>query len=321
MRKIKAQKYYKMSNIVAIDRIKTVLITGGTGLIGKKLSQLLTDKGYDVWHYSRKQRPNSPYRTFLWNVEEGTIDTTPLSKVDAIIHLAGENVAESRWTAQRKREIINSRTNSLRLLHDSLRDMQHQVQCFVSASAVGYYGNHYGEVLTEESSSTNDFLSRTTQWWEDAAQQIASMNIRTAILRIGIVLSGEGGALPLTALPLKFRVGTYFGNGDQYYSWIHLDDVANMFIYVMENNLAGIYNAVAPEPVTNKEFVRNIAVAQNRPSIFVPIPAFALRAAMGEMAAVVLDSAFVSSEKIQDMGFRFKYPKLELALKVIYKRS
>lgn len=303
-----------------MQNIKTVLITGASGLIGTQLSQMLSAKGYIVVHLGRKSTRKSVYPTFFWDVEKGEIDTNAFKNVDAIVHLAGAGVADSRWTEDRKRQIINSRVNSGRLLHETLKNTPNQVKVFVSASAVGYYGNRYQEVLTETAQPTNEFLSRTTQNWEDASAQMAELGIRTVILRIGIVLSEKGGALPQTALPLKMRIGTYFGSGKQYYSWIHIDDVCTAFIHALQTpSMCGVYNAVAPKPVTNKEFVRNIAVAMGKPAVFVPAPAFILQLAMGEMAHLVLDSAYVSADKLIESGFIFEYPKIELALKEIYK--
>lgn len=303
-----------------MQNIKTVLITGASGLIGTQLSQMLSAKGYIVVHLGRKSTRKSVYPTFFWDVEKGEIDTNAFKNVDAIVHLAGAGVADSRWTEDRKRQIINSRVNSGRLLHETLKNTPNQVKVFVSASAVGYYGNRYQEVLTETAQPTNEFLSRTTQNWEDASAQMAELGIRTVILRIGIVLSEKGGALPQTALPLKMRIGTYFGSGKQYYSWIHIDDVCTAFIHALQTpSMSGVYNAVAPKPVTNKEFVRNIAVAMGKPAVFVPAPAFILQLAMGEMAHLVLDSAYVSADKLIESGFIFEYPKIELALKEIYK--
>ena len=302
-----------------MQNIKTVLITGASGLIGTQLSQMLSAKGYIVLHLGRKSTRKPTYPTFFWDVENGEIDTNAFKNVDAIVHLAGAGVADSRWTEDRKRQIINSRVNSGRLLHAALKNTPNQVKVFVAASAVGYYGNRYQEVLTETAQPTNEFLSRTTQNWEDASVQMAELDIRTVILRIGIVLSEKGGALPQTALPLKMRVGAYFGSGKQYYSWIHIDDVCRAFIHALQTPaMSGVYNAVAPKPVTNKEFVRNIAVAMGKPAVFVPTPAFALQLAMGEMSHLVLDSAYVSADKLLQTGFTFEYPQIELALKEIY---
>jgi uncharacterized protein (TIGR01777 family) len=308
-----------MLNNAAMQAIKTVLITGASGLIGTQLSKMLIDEGYNVVHLGRKSTRKSVYPTFFWDVDNGQIDTNAFKNVDAIIHLAGAGVADSRWTEDRKREIINSRVNSGRLLYETLKNTSNQVKTFVSASAVGYYGNRYQEVLTETAQPTNEFLSRTTQNWEDASAQMAELGIRTVILRIGIVLSEKGGALPQTALPLKLRVGAYFGSGKQYYSWIHITDICRIFMHALQTpNMSGIYNSVAPNPVNNKEFVRNIAVAMGKPAVFVPAPAFVLQLAMGEMSHIVLDSAYVSADKLLQTGFVFKYPQIELALKEIY---
>lgn len=299
---------------------QTVLITGGSGLVGSQLSQLLTQAGYQVRHLGRKSTKITPYPTYYWDVEQQQIDPQALAGVDAIVHLAGAGIADSRWTATRKQQITDSRVQSSQLLYRTLQQLpHHRVQTFVSASAIGYYGNRYDEVLTEQSEPTNEFLSRTTQLWEASVLPIADLGIRTALLRMGIVLSAAGGALPQTALPLKMRVGTYFGSGKQYYSWIHINDLCRLFLHTLQHShLSGIYNAVAPQPVNNKEFVRQIAVAMGKPAIFVPAPAFVLQLAMGEMSHIVLDSAYVSADKVLQTNFAFQYPEISLALKQIY---
>ncbi len=299
--------------------MENVLITGGTGLVGTRLTELLLDKGYGVMHVSRRKNKNAVVPTYKWKVSDGWLHSEAIEKADYIIHLAGANVADSRWTKSRKKVIVDSRVLTSNLLYDRLKNNGQHVKAFISASAIGYYGNRGDEVLEETAKPSNCFLGKTTQLWEKASQQVATLGIRTALLRIGLVLSKEGGALPKTALPLKFGLGTIFGNGQQYYSWIHIDDVCRLFIHAMENEeINGAYNAVAPKPSTNKELVEGIAKVWNKKPLTLSAPERLLRLAMGQMADIVLFSANVSAEKTLQSGFVFNYPNLQTALEDIY---
>ncbi len=303
--------------------MKSILISGGSGLIGQRLSGLLLDKGYAVMHLSRsnKAAKDKRIKVYQWDVQAGTINQTAIANADAIVHLAGAGVADKRWTAARKKLIVDSRVQGLQLLYKSLQNIPNKVQTFVGASAIGFYGNSGDKWIDEEAGSVpNEFLSTTTQLWEKAAMGIHTHpDIRSVLLRIGIVLTKEGGALPKTAMPVKMGIVSYFGKGNQYYSWIHIDDMCSMFIAALENKkMEGIYNAVAPNPVTSKTFVSTIAKALGRPQILIPAPAFGMRLLLGEMADVVLHGSRVSADKIQAAGFRFSYPELLPALKEIY---
>ncbi len=301
--------------------MQTILITGGTGLIGQRLSCMLKESDYNVIHLSRKENLTTEFPAYRWDIPNGFIDKTALQKADHIIHLAGANIAGHRWTKKFKKIALDSRVNSLKLLAKELKKLEEtegkELKSFISASAIGYYGNRGDEWLIEKSApGDKGFLSETTVQWELAADHVVSLGIRVALLRIGIVLSTKDGALPQLMLSFKANTGTWFGNGKQYYSWIHLDDMARMFQYALENeHVRGAYNAVAPNPVTNKDFVKTIAKALNKKSLMFPTPAFAARLAMGEMADIVLHGSRVNSQKIQDAGFKFKHPDLEAALK------
>lgn len=291
-----------------------ILIAGGTGLVGSRLSEMLREKGYEVALLSRKSSSDG-IRTFQWDPSRGFIDPASVGGARAVINLAGAGIADSWWTAARKKLIIESRTESTALLRKTLATTANQTEVYLSASAIGFYGHAGDKWLEETAPAGKGFLAESTQAWENAFHSVESLNIRAAAFRIGIVLSPEGGALEKMLLPFKARIGAYFGDGRQWYSWIHIDDVCRMFIHALENpDVRGIYNAVAPNPVINKEFVETIGKALGGPNLLAPTPAFLLRTGMGEMADVILNSNRVSSAKIESTGFTFQYPELLPAL-------
>lgn len=295
---------------------KIVLVTGGTGLVGTRLTSLLIEKGYQVRYLSRNPGKVSEVESFSWDIDRQTIDEKALDGVDYIIHLAGAGVADKKWTTQRKKEILQSRTKSTEVLRSALANKDHQVKAFISASAVGYYGWDTGGVWKKEDSRFgDDFLATVTKSWEAEVDQVEKLGIRVAMLRIGIVLSDKGGALKELTKPIKWGAGAALGKGDQYMSWIHLDDLCKMFIHALENDtIQGIYNAVAPNPVTNKELSKLSAKVLGKPFFLPNVPGFVLKLALGEMASMVLGGNRVSSEKIQNDGFTFTYPEVEPAL-------
>ncbi|WP_276368457.1 TIGR01777 family oxidoreductase [Chryseolinea sp. H1M3-3] len=296
--------------------VKNILITGASGLIGTRLTTLLHEKGYRIAHLSRTTRSGNA-QTFLWNVDKNQLDPAAIQPAHAIIHLAGAGVADKPWTKERKNEIISSRTLSTRLLYDELKKGNHQVRTFISASGIGYYGSDDSEnFFTENDKTGDDFLADVVRRWEEAADQIAELGIRVVKIRIGVVLSEKGGALQEIMRPVKFYAGAPLGSGKQYVSWIHLDDLCNLFIKTLEDEtLQGVYNAVAPHPVTNKELTYAIAKALNKPLIIPAVPSFVLKLLLGEMADLVLKGAKVSGQKIQSAGFRFKFEHIQDALK------
>ena len=296
----------------------TVLLAGGTGLIGSRLSDMLRAKGYTVRILTRSPQNEEQ---FAWDPASGTIDIAALRGADTVINLAGAGIADKRWTPERKRLIVDSRVKSARTLRNAFLQTGIRPQLYLSASAIGYYGNS-GERLMSESDAPveSGFLVDSCRQWEAAAGEIAALGIRTAILRIGVVLAKEGGALAEFIKPLLFGIGGYFADGQAWYSWVHRDDVCRMFVYAIENqNFTGVYNAVAPHPVRNKELVKAIAKAMHQPVLMVPGPALALRLALGEMAAVILNSNRISAEKALEAEFEFQYPKLEEALEAIFR--
>lgn len=296
--------------------MKNILITGGSGLVGKKITQLLERKGYSVAWLSRNPEKYSQ-KSFAWDVDKYTLDPEAITWADGIIHLAGEGVADKRWTASRKKAILESRTNSTALLLQTMEKSDKKPEAFVSASAVGYYGFNTGDNLMDEKGpSGNDFLAQVVIAWEDQVKKIEDLGIRTVMLRIGIVLDNKGGAL---VEMLKPPVAAPLGNGQQWMSWIAIDDLARMFFFALENKeVKGIYNAVGPKPATNEELTKKAAKKVGKFYMGIGVPGFALKMVLGEMAQMVLGGNKVSSKKIRDAGFEFRYPSLEEALEKIY---
>ena len=279
-----------------------VLITGGTGLIGTRLAEMLIDSGYEVALLSREPAKSSHYRSFRWDPRAGTIDEAAVHYPDYIVNLAGASVSDGKWTDERKRDIMTSRLGGLALLHRELAKPGHHVKAFISASAIGVYGDTAEAVLTEETPAglpTHDFLADVAHQWELAAAPVAALGIRTVIPRIGIVLSTEGGALPQMARPMKLGAGAVLGSGKQFMSWVHLDDLCRLFITMLEAPAwRGTYNAVAPNPVTNLQFTETLAQVLHRRLLLPKVPAFGLKLAMGEMSEIVLASQNVSAAKV-----------------------
>jgi uncharacterized protein len=293
---------------------KKILITGASGLIGKRLTDLLLKKGYQVSHLSRSSK-SGRVPSFVWDVDKDEMDSKALEGVDAIIHLAGAGVADKRWTKSRKEEILMSRVKSTELLHNTLLATPNTVKAVVSASAIGYYGFQFNEELTEESKPGADFLAKVTNQWEAEVDKLAALKIRVVKLRIGIVLSEKGGALVEMAKPIRWGVGSPLGTGSQYISWIHLDDLCEMFIHAIDTDqMNGAFNAVSGNWVTNEEMTKAIAHELKRPLWLPNVPTFVLKIVVGEMAAIVLGGSKVSADKIKKTGFEFQYSKLENAL-------
>lgn len=292
--------------------MKNILITGGSGLIGKKITEQLTRDKYEVAWLSRSD-DHGDQKVFVWDVKKKTIDPEAMKWADAIIHLAGASVADKRWTEERKKIIFNSRMESTRLLFDAIRVEEDKPKVLVSASAVNYYGMDTGDkLISEEEKAGDDFLAYVVKNWEEEVQRFESLHLRTVMLRIGIVLSLEGGALPEL---LKPPVAAPLGDGKQYMSWIHLSDLARMFRYALTTEqLHGAYNAAGPKPVTNKELTEKAAKLKGKPYINVGVPRFALKLFLGEMAEMVLGGVKQSNSKITSAGFKFRYKDIDDAL-------
>ena len=291
------------------------MITGASGLIGKRLTELLLQKGHQVSHLGRK-KSNGLVPSYVWDVKGGTIDINALKGIDTIIHLAGAGIADKPWTKERKREILESRTQSTQLLHKTLQQNPNSVKAFISASAIGYYGFEASDkTFTENSEAGIDFLASVTRQWEEEVEKLKTLSLRVAKIRIGIVLSTEGGALKPMLLPIKYFVGSPLGSGKQWMSWIHMDDLCAMFIHIAENEkLDGVYNATSPTASTNAEFTKAVAAVLKRPIWLPNVPEFVLTILLGEMASLITQGSKVSSKKIQESGFVFQYPTLEGAL-------
>ncbi|MDQ6609314.1 MAG: TIGR01777 family oxidoreductase [Bacteroidota bacterium] len=302
----------------------TVLITGGTGLIGSLLTRSLLALEHNIIILTRKAKtskdPGVVYKE--WDVNKGTIDETCIKEADFIVHLAGANVAEKRWTEKRKEEIVDSRVKSSGLLVKLLTEIPNNVKAIISASAIGFYGKDpqtpNASPFVETDKADDSFLGSTCKQWESSIQPVTQLGKRLVIFRTGIVLSNEGGAFAEFKKPLQFGAATILGTGNQIVSWIHSDDVVNLYTEALENEaLQGVYNAVAPYPVSNKELI--LEMAKKRGKFFIPlrVPSFILKIALGEMSTEVLKSATVSSEKIIKTGFQFLYPKIKEAVNAL----
>ncbi|PIF63595.1 TIGR01777 family oxidoreductase [Flavobacterium sp. 11] len=297
---------------------KNVLISGGSGFIGSHLTGLLIAKGYSVSILSRSEKQNKgDIFYYKWDVANQTIDESAVLNADYIIHLAGENIAENRWTAKRKAAIIDSREKSTQLLYSVLKKNNKKLDAFISASAVGIYGAVNGEeICSENTPPANDFLGYTCQKWEGALDFIENLNIRTVKIRTGLVLGKNDGFLKKLIPLFKFRLGSALGSGKQYMPWIHVDDLCNIYLQAVLNpNMEGAYNAAVNDNTTNTIFSKTLARIFGY-SIWLPnVPAFVLKLVMGEMAVIVLTGRRVSSDKIEETGFQFKFKNLEEALK------
>ena len=292
-----------------------ILVTGSTGLVGSVLIPSLKSKGHQVVRLVRSA-PKDSETEIYWNPQKGTLSADSVEGFDAVVHLAGDNLAEGRWTDEKKRSIRESRTKGTTLLSETLAKLERKPEVLVSASAVGFYGSRGDELLTEESASGDDFLAEVCRAWELSTQAASQSGVRVVHLRFGVILSGAGGALKKMLLPFRMGVGGKLGDGRQYMSWIAIDDAVGAIEHALTNEaLRGPVNTVAPEAVTNYEFTKALGHTLSRPTIF-PVPAFAARLAFGEMAdATLLASQRVEPARLKESGFVFKYPKLEGALR------
>lgn len=298
-----------------------ILITGGTGLIGTEISKALLKQGHTLAYLSRKPSDNAlNVPEYNWNVEAGKLDSAALDGIDAIINLAGAPIFK-RWTPEYKSEILRSRVDGTRLLFNQVQEHNVSLKVFISASAVGIYPNSYTKEFSEEDAPGDDFLSLVCQKWEQEAQNFEQLNIRTLRMRIGIVLSRKGGALPQMAMPVKFGAGAALGSGKQWMPWVHIKDLAQMFSHVLQNeNIKGPVNAGGPHNVTNATLTKKLAEVMHKPLFLPKVPEFALKLALGEMASTVLASTKVSTQKVQKSGFKYQYETLEAALEDLYQK-
>jgi uncharacterized protein (TIGR01777 family) len=293
--------------------MKKVLITGGSGLIGKRLSFLLASRGYEVRILSRSNSLKNNYKTFLWNVTEQYINDSAFEGLNHIIHLAGAGIADKRWSEKRKKEIIDSRVVSTNLLYNTVKRLEIPLNSFISASATGFYGSITSETIFKEiDKPAKDFLGKVCSLWERSIFQFNEMKIRTVALRTGIVLSKDGGALK----KMKTPVITALGNGKQYMPWIHIDDLCELYIKAIEDEqFKGAFNAVSSEHISNLSFSKKISKIFNHPFLAIGAPNFILQIVFGEMSTIILNGSRISANKIKQAGFKFKFENLEKALK------
>lgn len=298
-----------------------ILISGASGFAGSALSRALRAQGHTVSHLVRPGKPLGPGDVF-WDPNSATANVPAMEGFDAVVNLNGAGVAEGRWDDRRKQILRSSRVATTRVLVDSLAHLRRKPRVLVSASAVGYYGNRGDAVLTESSGHGSDFLSILGRAWEAEALRAAPLGIRTAILRLGVILSADGGALPRMARPFRLGLGGRLGSGEQWMSWISLDDVLEIIrMVICGDEWSGPINVVAPNPVPNSEFTRVLAEALHKPAFF-PVPAFALRLALGEMAdALLLASQRVMPTRLISAGYSFRFPAIEPALHAMLRDS
>ena len=296
------------------DTGHNILVAGGTGLIGQRLYQILTDAGNHVHILTRNKNKSTLDNFHHWDPEKGMIHLDKLPDIHVIINLAGAGVMDKPWTNAYKKEILNSRLNATRCLHQVV-DVQSTKPMVIAASAIGYYGYDNGEFEEHSSPAPGDFLQDVTQKWEAATADLALHAARLACIRIGIVLSGSGGALTEMLKGFKFGFGSYFSPGDQYYSWIHIDDLCSLILHIIQNkDLSGTYNGVAPEPVTAKDMTSIIARKKFGTDRLIAVPLFASKLLLGERHTLLTGSCKVSSKKIEQTGFTFRYPTLSQAI-------
>ncbi len=307
-----------MSSVKLSDLKKTVLITGGTGLVGRELSKLLSEEGHQVAHLSRNEKGDI-YPTYHWDIEKKEMDDEAIKSAHYIIHLAGAGVANKRWDKKRKKEIYDSRINSTRFLREKVKALNPSLEYFLSASAIGYYGWDSGFKLVDESSPKGKgFLSWVVEDWEKEATAFDEIGIKNGRLRIGLVLSSKGGALAEMVRPIQLGMGAALGSGRQYLSWIHLADLCGIFSFMLAHKLTETINGVAPRPETNNSFTRKLAAQLKKPVWLPNVPHFMLKLLVGEMSDMLIGGNNVSSKRIEEKGYNFKHPTLEDALLDLY---
>jgi len=297
--------------------LNTILITGATGLVGKALVKECLSKGFNI-HYltTSKSKISSKknYKGFYWNPQLDQIDPKCFEGVSTVINLAGSSIAQ-RWTKVSKSTILSSRKNALELLHSTIETHRFPIKHVISASAIGIYPDSKTRYYKEDFQGTDaSFLRTVVRSWEGALKSFKSLGVLTTALRIGIVLDANEGALPKISGPIKGYLGSALGSGEQWQSWIHIDYLVSIFLFILESDIEGVFNAVAPNPVQQKDFVKSVAKVLKRPLFFPNVPEIVLNFALGEMSAIVLESQRVSAQKIQNLGFEYKYHELDAAL-------
>ena len=299
---------------------KKILVTGGTGLVGNMLTKKLQDQGYEVSIMTRSPEKVKNLKAFYWDIKKQEIDEKCLDGIDTIIHLAGENIADGRWTDERKKVLVSSRTESIGLIYDLMKRKEHQVKTVLSASAVGFYGDRGEEILDETSKPGTGFLAYCCEEWEKAVEQGTELGLRVVKFRIGLLLTPKGGVLDIFKLMVKSFTATKLGSGEQWFPWIHSDDLIGMFLWAVENEDAkGVYNATAPNPDRNKEFTKTLSDVLHRPFWPFAIPKAMFKLLMGEKSELVLMSTHTKPDKIIKAGYTFKFLSLKSALEDLTK--
>lgn len=297
-----------------------ILISGSSGLIGGRLQRLLRASGHRVTRLVRREPQSADERR--WDPAAGTMDATALQDVDAVVNLAGDNIGKGRWTDAKKKRILESRVQTTGLLADKIAKADRKPECFISASAIGFYGHRGDEELTESSEPGRGFLVDVCRAWEDATAAASRAGVRVVNPRFGMVLAGDDGALTKMLLPFKLGVGGVMGSGKQYWSWLSADEAARVILFcITHRELSGPVNAVSPHPVTNAEFTKALAKVLHRPAFF-PMPAFAARLMLGEMADnLILASARVLPRKLESAGYDFLHPEISSCLRDTLQRN
>lgn len=293
-----------------------VLVTGGTGSVGRELCHFLSSNNFDVSILSRSRNENSKYKTYIWDYKSALIEKESIESCDYIIHLAGAGIADKRWTQARQKEILESRTKTTSLLYKAISTSKHKIKGFISASAIGYYGQITSDaVFTEQDPAGDDFVAHVCESWEIETNKISNLGIRTVTLRIGIVLMKKGGALEKMTKPFHLGLGAILGNGKQIVPWIHIKDLNQIILTsIQSNQFQGVYNSCAPEQVSNTEFSKFIARSLDK-KIWLPnVPSAALKLLLGKRAVLLTKGSRISVRKIQQAGFEFEYPKIQGAL-------
>ncbi len=294
---------------------KTFLITGGTGLVGQRLTELLLAEGHEVKHLSRSKKSGGQVESFVWNLAQDYVDPEALAGVDVIVHLAGADIAEARWSEARKKELVDSRVETLNLLKRHLVGTSHTVTTLISSSAQGYYEPNQSRVLREDDDPDAGFMGQLCAGWEAAATSWTELGVRVTINRIGLVLSRRGGVLEAIMGLIQKRVSPVFGSGSQTYSWIHVDDLCRMIMFEAEDaSMHGVFNAAAPNPVSQREMNQAVTAQLGTSVTTLRAPKFLLNAVMGERAIVVTDSFNLSSDKVQKAGYNFQYTTISRAM-------
>jgi hypothetical protein len=302
--------------------METVLVIGGTGLIGRHLCEKLRKKGYNVTILSRTRKQENETYIYSWDLDKKEIEKEAIETADYIINLAGTNISGKRWTSKRKQLIVDSRVKTGELIFNKIKKQNKKLKAYISASAIGYYGTTTSQkIFTETDPPANDFLGEACRQWEQTNDQFIELGIRTVKIRTSIVLTKQGGALAKMATPIKLGIGSSIGSGKQYLPWIHIDDLCGIYIKaITDDQIEGVFNAVAPDHKTNEEFTQTLANTLKK-TIWAPkIPAIVLKLIFGEMSDILLKGSRISNQKIKEAGYTFLFPNLKSALTNLFKK-